>query len=128
MARAVRRGLFFLAPLGLTGLFRHWLGTGWTFWLVEGLVRVAIFIVYLAAHDAHPATCVACSSTTAPSTWPSTPSSTASELTVRPASKYRTLHLRCGTSFLLVVMVVSIFVFALVRWPVWYCSSSAASC
>jgi uncharacterized protein YqhQ len=27
---------------------------------------------------------------------------------------------RCGTSFLLVVMVVSIIVFAFVRWPVWY--------
>ncbi len=42
------------------------------------------------------------------------------ELTVANVEKYRTLHLRCGTSFLLIVMVVSIFVFALVKWPAWY--------
>ncbi len=40
-------GLFFLAPLGITRLFRHQLGTGIVFWLVEGLVRVTIFVVYL---------------------------------------------------------------------------------
>ena len=38
----------------------------------------------------------------------------------QPVRSTRTLHLRCGTSFLLVVMVVSIIIFALVRWPVWY--------
>ena len=42
------------------------------------------------------------------------------ELTVANVEKYKTLHLRCGTSFLLIVMVVSILVFAIVRWPVWY--------
>ena len=42
------------------------------------------------------------------------------ELTVANVEKYKTLHLRCGTSFLLIVMVVSILVFAFVRWPVWY--------
>jgi uncharacterized protein YqhQ len=41
-------------------------------------------------------------------------------LTPEACRKYRTLHLRCGTSFLLVVMVVSILVFALVRYPAWY--------
>ncbi len=41
-------------------------------------------------------------------------------LTPAACQKYKTLHLRCGTSFLLVVMVVSILIFALVRWPVWY--------
>jgi uncharacterized protein YqhQ len=34
--------------------------------------------------------------------------------------KYRTLHLRCGTSFLLIVLVVSVFVFAAVGRPAWY--------
>ncbi len=42
------------------------------------------------------------------------------ELTVANVSQYKTLHLRCGTSFLLVVMVVSIFVFAVVGRPAWY--------
>jgi uncharacterized protein YqhQ len=42
------------------------------------------------------------------------------ELTVANVEKYKTLHLRCGTSFLLVVLVVAIFVFAFVGRPVWY--------
>lgn len=37
------------------------------------------------------------------------------ELTVKNARKYSTLHPRCGTSFLLVVMVISIFVFSLLN-------------
>ena len=42
------------------------------------------------------------------------------ELTVADVARYKTLHLRCGTSFLLIVMVVSIFVFAVVGRPAWY--------
>jgi uncharacterized protein YqhQ len=42
------------------------------------------------------------------------------ELTVANVEKYKTLHLRCGTSFLLIVLVVSIFVFAAVGRPDWY--------
>jgi len=111
--------IFFLAPLGLTGLFRHWLGTGVLFWLVEGLVRVCIFILYLAlvtripdlrrVFEYHGAEHMAIHAL-----------EHGEELTPQACKKYRTLHLRCGTSFLLVVMVVSILVFALVRWPAWY--------
>lgn len=39
------------------------------------------------------------------------------ELTVANVQKHTTLHPRCGTSFLLIVMVVSIFVFALLGKP-----------
>jgi uncharacterized protein YqhQ len=39
------------------------------------------------------------------------------DLTVANARPYTTLHPRCGTSFLLVVMLVSIFVFALLGKP-----------
>ena len=108
-----------MAPLFLTGLFKHWVGSGWTFWLVEGLVRVAIFLIYLAVitripdlrrvfeyHGAEHMSIHALEH--------------GEELTVPAVSKYGTLHLRCGTSFLLVVMVVSIFVFAVVGRPVWY--------
>jgi uncharacterized protein YqhQ len=111
--------IFFLAPLGLTGLFRHWLGTGIRFWLVEGLVRVCIFVLYLAlvtripdlrrVFEYHGAEHMAIHAL-----------EHGEELTPAACKKYRTLHLRCGTSFLLVVMVVSILVFALVRWPAWY--------
>ncbi len=111
--------LFFLLPLGLTGLFRSWLGTGFLFWAVEGVMRVAIFIGYIVAvtqigdlrrvfeyHGAEHMSIHALEH--------------GDELTVANAKKYSRLHLRCGTSFLLIVMVISIFVFALVRWPAWY--------
>ncbi|NLM04910.1 MAG: DUF1385 domain-containing protein [Clostridiales bacterium] len=39
------------------------------------------------------------------------------ELTVENARKYTTLHPRCGTSFLFIVMFVSIIMFSLVGWP-----------
>ena len=116
---AIAVGLFFLAPLGLTRLFKAELGTGIMFWLVEGLVRVVIFIIYIAAmtripdlrrvfeyHGAEHMTIHALEH--------------GDPLTPDACRKYRTLHLRCGTSFLLVVMVVSILVFALVRYPAWY--------
>jgi uncharacterized protein YqhQ len=119
VALALAVGLFFLAPLGLTGLFRDTLGTGFAFWLVEGIVRVAIFLIYLAIvtripdlrrvfeyHGAEHMSIHALEH--------------GDELTPDNARKYKTLHVRCGTSFLLIVMVVSIVVFALVRWPAWY--------
>jgi uncharacterized protein YqhQ len=119
IAFAFAAALFFLAPLFVTGLFRHWLGTSYLFWLVEGFVRVAIFLVYLLIitrirdlrrvfeyHGAEHMSIHALEH--------------GEELTVHNVEKFGTLHLRCGTSFLLIVMVVAIFVFAIVRWPAWY--------
>ena len=62
----------------------------------------------------------ACSSTTAPSTRRSTRSRAGSELTPEKVQKFSLIHPRCGTAFLLWVMVIGIFVFALVGRPVWY--------
>jgi len=42
------------------------------------------------------------------------------ELTPQNAQRFSRLHPRCGTSFLLIVMVVSIFVFGAVGMPAWY--------
>ena len=111
--------LFFIAPLFLTGLFSGYLGEGFTFWFVEGLVRVAIFIGYLAIvtripdlrrvfeyHGAEHMSIHALEHD--------------EELTPANVAKYETLHVRCGTSFLLIVMVVSIMVFAFVGRPAWY--------
>jgi uncharacterized protein YqhQ len=119
IAFAFAIGLFFVAPLFLTGLFRHWIGDGYLFWAVEGCVRVAIFLVYLAIitqikdlrrvfeyHGAEHMSIHALEH--------------GDELTVENVEHYGTLHLRCGTSFLLIVMVVAIFVFAFVGRPVWY--------
>ena len=119
VALAFAIGLFFLAPLFLTGLFKGQLGTGFAFWIVEGLVRVSIFVLYLVVitqfrdlrrvfeyHGAEHMSIHALEH--------------GDELTPENVAKYRTMHLRCGTSFLLIVLVVSVFVFALVRWPSWY--------
>jgi uncharacterized protein YqhQ len=79
--------------------------------LVEGLVRILVFIVYIVAvsrmrdiqrvfeyHGAEHKTIFAYEAN--------------ESLTVENAKKYDTLHPRCGTAFLLVVMVVSIVVFS----------------
>ncbi len=119
VAFAFAIGLFFIAPLFLTGLLDRWLGDGFLFWLVEGFIRVGIFLVYLVVvtqikdlrrvfeyHGAEHMSIHALEH--------------GEKLTVANVEKYRTLHLRCGTSFLLVVLVVSIFVFAAVGRPDWY--------
>ncbi len=112
-------GLFFLVPVGLTSLIKHQLGSSTLFWLVEGLVRTAILLGYLALlsrlrdlrrvfeyHGAEHKT-ISCFEAGA-------------ELTPANAQRFSRLHPRCGTSFLLIVMVVSIFVFAPIGLPVWY--------
>jgi uncharacterized protein YqhQ len=119
VAIALAVGLFFLAPLFLTGLFKAQLGEGVRFWLVEGVIRVAIFVAYLVVvtrlrdlrrvfeyHGAEHKCIHALEH--------------GEELTAENVDKYGTLHVRCGTSFLLVVMVVSILVFAIVQYPAWY--------
>ncbi len=119
IAFAFAVGLFFLAPLFLTGLMQDFIGKGFWFWLVEGCVRVAIFLVYLfivtqikdlrRVFEYHGAEHMSIHAL-----------EHGDELTVANVEKYKTLHLRCGTSFLLIVLVVSIFVFAFVGRPVWY--------
>src|SRR3712207_3258363 len=47
VALAFAVGLFFVVPVGLTSLIKDELGNGFFFWLVEGIVRTAIFLLYL---------------------------------------------------------------------------------
>ncbi|HWX45839.1 MAG TPA: DUF1385 domain-containing protein, partial [Solirubrobacteraceae bacterium] len=42
------------------------------------------------------------------------------DLTPANAQRFSRLHPRCGTSFLLIVMIVAIFVFAPIGLPAWY--------
>jgi len=119
IAFAFAVGLFFIAPLFLTGLLEGVLGKGFWFWLVEGCVRVGIFLAYLfivtqikdlrRVFEYHGAEHMSIHAL-----------EHGEELTVTNVEKYKTLHLRCGTSFLLIVLVVSIFVFAAVGRPAWY--------
>ena len=112
-------GLFFVVPVGATSLIKDWLGSALLFWLVEGILRTAIFIGYIVAisrlpdlrrvfeyHGAEHKTisCYEAGDTLVP----------------ERAATYSRLHPRCGTSFLLIVMVLAIFVFAPIGLPEWY--------
>jgi uncharacterized protein YqhQ len=112
-------GLFFVVPVGLTSLIKGKLGSPYLFWLVEGVLRTGIFIAYIAAisrlkdlrrvfeyHGAEHKT-ISCYEAE-------------DELTPARAKLYSRLHPRCGTSFLLIVMVLAIFVFAPIGLPAWY--------
>lgn len=117
-------GLFFVLPLFLVGLIDPYLNT----WLinldaaalasniVEGLIRLAIFLAYIRTislmpdirrvfqyHGAEHKTIAA--------------DEAGAELTPSIIQKFSKEHPRCGTGFLLVVVVVSIFVFALLGRP-----------
>jgi uncharacterized protein YqhQ len=112
-------GLFFVVPVGLTSLIKGRLGSPVLFWLVEGVLRTGIFLAYIWAisrmsdlrrtfeyHGAEHKT-ISCYEAE-------------DELTPERAKLYSRLHPRCGTSFLLIVMVLSIFIFAPLGLPAWY--------
>jgi uncharacterized protein YqhQ len=112
-------GLFFVVPVGLTSLIKGQLGSSVLFWLVEGVLRTGIFLGYIWAisrmsdlrrtfeyHGAEHKT-ISCYEAE-------------DELTPERAKLYSRLHPRCGTSFLLIVMVLSIFIFAPLGLPAWY--------
>ncbi|MFN8130320.1 MAG: DUF1385 domain-containing protein [Solirubrobacteraceae bacterium] len=111
VALAFAVGLFFLLPAGLTSLVGDQLPNGVVFVIVEKLLRIAIFLGYIVLlsrlkdlrrvfeyHGAEHKT-IACYEAGQP-------------LTPENAARYSRLHPRCGTSFLLIVMIVAIVVFA----------------
>ena len=119
VALALAVGLFFVVPVGLTSLIKDQLDSSFLFWLVEGVVRTSIFLGYLLLlsrlrdlrrvfeyHGAEHKT-ISCYEA-------------GLELTPENAQRFSRLHPRCGTSFLLVVMIVAIFVFAPIGLPAWY--------
>ena len=104
-------GLFFVLPMLVSSLFDKWIPNTLVLHLVEGLVRMVIFMGYLilvsrmnemkrvfAYHGAEHKT-IRCYEAGLPLTVEN----------VRPQSR---MHPRCGTSFLLVVMILSILVFS----------------
>jgi uncharacterized protein YqhQ len=109
--------LFKISP----ALITNWLPVEGTaaFVIVEGLVRVAIFIAYLLAigllpdlkrvFQYHAAEHKAINALEA-----------GEELEPARVQRYSLLHVRCGTAFLLYVMVIAIFVFAFFGRPAWY--------
>jgi uncharacterized protein YqhQ len=119
LALALAVGLFFLLPVGITSLFRDALPNSIVFVIVEKLIRITIFLGYLVLlsrlkdlrrvfeyHGAEHKT-ISCYEA-------------GLELTPENAQRFSRLHPRCGTSFLLIVMIVAIFVFAPLGTPDWY--------
>lgn len=108
---ALSVGLFFLLPMIIGGFFDGVVKSTLGLNLIEGLVRIVIFLVYMflisrmgemkrvfAYHGAEHKT-IRCYEAGLP-------------LTVENVRKQTRLHPRCGTSFLLVVMVISILIFS----------------
>ena len=104
-------GLFFLLPSIIGGFFDRWISSNLMMNLIEGAIRMCIFMGYMilvsrmkemkrlfAYHGAEHKT-IRCYEAGLP-------------LTVENVRVQTRLHPRCGTSFLLVVMVISILVFS----------------
>jgi uncharacterized protein YqhQ len=102
-------------------LITNWLPietTGW-FVIVEGLIRVTLFVAYLSVisllpdlrrvFQYHAAEHKAINAYEA-----------GEELKPEIVQRYSLIHPRCGTAFLLWVMVIAIFVFAFFGRPIWY--------
>ncbi len=104
--------LFFLLPMVVSSFFDRWINSNLALNLIEGVIRMAIFLVYMllvsrmkdmkrvfAYHGAEHKT-IRCYES-------------GLELTVENVRQQSRLHPRCGTSFLLVVMIISILVFSI---------------
>jgi uncharacterized protein YqhQ len=109
--------LFKVGPALLTNTLPIKSG-GW-FVIVEGLIRVTVFVAYLSVlslipslrrvFQYHAAEHKAINAYEA-----------GEELTPEVTQRYSLIHPRCGTAFLLWVMVIGVFVFALFGRPAWY--------
>ena len=104
-------GLFFLLPAFATNVFKDSIPNSVVFVVIEKLVRISIFLGYIwlisrmrdlqrvfEYHGAEHKT-ISCYEA-------------GLDLTPENAQRFSRLHPRCGTSFLLIVMIVAIFVFA----------------
>ena len=112
LALALCIGLFFLLPSFLVGLVKQYLSSSLLISLVEGLIRIIIFMGYMffctcvkdvkrvfMYHGAEHKT-ITCYENELP-------------LTVENVRPQRRLHPRCGTSYLLLVMIISILIYSI---------------
>ncbi|MBU5255641.1 DUF1385 domain-containing protein [Tissierella praeacuta] len=113
---ALAIGMFMILPTILTNFFKEKISSPIGLNLVEGLVRIIIFLIYIIGvskfedikrvfeyHGAEHKT-IHCYENE-------------EELTVENVKKYPILHPRCGTSFLFMVMIISILVLSFFGWP-----------
>lgn len=119
IALVISVGLFVLLPTWLVGLCGRVISSPIVLNLIEGVMRIIMFVIYIAAisqmndikrvfqyHGAEHQT-IHCYEN-------------GLELTPDNCASFETLHPRCGTSFLMFVMIISLLLFSFLGWPnVW---------
>lgn len=113
----IAAGLFMVLPYYLSGLVKHYTDSRMVMTVCEGLIRVGLFLLYIALisrmkdiqrtfmyHGAEHK-CINCIEN-------------GHILTVNNVRKSSRFHKRCGTSFLLIVLVISIIFFMIIRTDV----------
>ncbi len=116
LALALTIGMFILLPTVVANWMKAFIDSDFAFNLVEGVMRIVIFVAYIALisqmkdiktvfqyHGAEHKT-IHCFENNL-------------ELTPANAQQFYTLHPRCGTSFLLFVMVISFVLHLFLGWP-----------
>jgi uncharacterized protein YqhQ len=114
LAFALAIGLFFVLPYFISSLLKNVIGSHFLLAVAEGLIRIGIFVLYISSismmkdikrlyryHGAEHK-CINCIENGLP-------------LTVENARKSTRFHKRCGSSFLIFVMMVSIVLFFFIR-------------
>ncbi|MBM39117.1 MAG: hypothetical protein CL765_02210 [Chloroflexi bacterium] len=112
-------GLFFILPLVVSKPFEGLLGSDVVSNVAEGIIRLAVFLIYVTVislmpdirrvYMYHGAEHMAVHA-----------QEKGDPLTIQEIRKYPTAHPRCGTAFLLTIMVIAIIVFTLIpREPLW---------
>ncbi len=107
--------LFMVLPTAIVGLIDRFLPLGWVKVVLEGVLKIALFVGYLFLctrmkeihrvfeyHGAEHKT-IACYEA-------------GEELTVENVRHHRRFHPRCGTSFMILVLIVSILLFSVLPW------------
>lgn len=109
-------GIFMILPSFMTNVFKNIIKNPIILNLVEGLFRIALFLIYVIwvskledvkrVFEYHGAEhkSIHCYENEL-------------DLTVENVKKFPILHARCGTSFLFMVMIISIFVLSFFGWP-----------
>ena len=113
---AVALAIFFVGPLLLLGLLDRYIASSFVSNVLEGVIRMAMFLGYVWAIGFIPDIQRVFSYHGAEHKTINTYEA-GDELTVESVGGHTLIHPRCGTSFLLVVMVVSILVFSLLGRP-----------
>ena len=107
--------LFMVLPTAIVGGVNHFVNLGWGKVLLEGALKIAMFVIYLFLctrmkdihrlfeyHGAEHKT-IACYEA-------------GEELTVENIRRHCRFHPRCGTSFMILVLIVSILLFSVLPW------------